>query len=95
MKSIVMTRRATWVWTVMCLLALTGCQSQAPDGYQGYLEADYAYIAAPVAGRLTELPLPRGASSGVCITSRLPLSLPWKAGVTTCTSSPRMTRTRA
>ena len=62
MKSIVMTRRATWVWTVMCLLALTGCQSQAPDGYQGYLEADYAYIAAPVAGRLTELPLPRGAA---------------------------------
>ena len=40
MKSILMTRRATRVWTVMCSLALTGCQSQAPDGYQGYLEAD-------------------------------------------------------
>lgn len=39
---------------------LAGCQSNAPDGYQGYLEADYAYIGAPVAGRLTALPNARG-----------------------------------
>lgn len=42
------------------LLALAACQSPPPEGYQGYLEADYAYIGAPIAGRLTELPPARG-----------------------------------
>lgn len=39
---------------------LAGCRSPPPDGYQGYLEADYAYVGAPVAGRLARLAVARG-----------------------------------
>lgn len=46
-------------------LALAGCSAPAPEGYQGYLEADYAYVGAPVAGRLTELGVRRGDTVAV------------------------------
>jgi HlyD family secretion protein len=40
--------------------AMSAC-TQAPDqGYPGYLEADYAYIGVPVAGRLESLSARRG-----------------------------------
>jgi len=42
--------------------ALGGCSDPPADGYQGYLEADYAYVAAPVGGRLVQLPVQRGAA---------------------------------
>jgi len=41
-------------------MLLAGCHSSPPDGYQGYLEADYAFIGAPVAGRLRTLSVARG-----------------------------------
>jgi HlyD family secretion protein len=41
-------------------LLLAACSKPPPDGYQGYLEADFAYVGAPVAGRLLELPVARG-----------------------------------
>jgi HlyD family secretion protein len=41
--------------------ALGGCSDPPADGYQGYLEADYAYVGAPVGGRLVELSVQRGA----------------------------------
>lgn len=50
-------------WIPACLLLsalLSGCGTPAPDGYQGYLEADYAYVGAPVAGRLASLAVARG-----------------------------------
>lgn len=43
------------------LLVLAACQDAPTGGYQGYLEADYAYVGAALAGRLTALPQARGA----------------------------------
>lgn len=43
---------------VTCVIG--GCSRPADTGYQGYLEADYAYVGAPLAGRLTALSVQRG-----------------------------------
>ena len=44
----------------LVLMLLTGCQ-KAPDGtWTGYAEGDYVYVSAPVAGRLTQLPVVGG-----------------------------------
>lgn len=40
---------------------LTGCRDRAPAGYQGYLEGEFVYVAAPLSGRLTRLAVTRGA----------------------------------
>lgn len=46
---------------VCALLAnISACKPEKTAGYQGYLEADYAYIASAAAGRLTELNVERG-----------------------------------
>jgi HlyD family secretion protein len=42
------------------LALLTGCQRDAPAGYQGYLEAEFVHVGAPLAGRLTRLAVARG-----------------------------------
>ena len=43
------------------LLALTsGCSRPANPSFQGYIEADYLHVAAPVAGILLERPVHRG-----------------------------------
>lgn len=55
-------RRALRLAVIAAALMLTACNKDGPVGYQGYLEADYVYVGAPVAGRLTELPLQRGAA---------------------------------
>ena len=49
--------------TLVCaLLAIvSACKPEKPAGYQGYLEADYAYIASAASGRLVELKVERGA----------------------------------
>jgi HlyD family secretion protein len=39
---------------------LTGCRRPAPAGYQGYLECDFVYVAAPLAGRLDTLAVEKG-----------------------------------
>ena len=44
------------------LVSLGACQRDPSTDYQGYLEADYAYVGAPVAGRLVQLPVQRGAA---------------------------------
>ncbi len=41
---------------------LGGCSDPPADGYQGYLEADYAHVGAPVGGRLVQLSVQRGAA---------------------------------
>lgn len=46
---------------LLTALTLASCAGPTADGYQGYLEADYAYVGAPVAGRLVQLPVQRGA----------------------------------
>lgn len=43
------------------LLLLAGCQRGAEEGlYQGYLEAEFVYVAAPVGGTLQSLAVERG-----------------------------------
>ena len=37
---------------LLCLLALSGCGEKEPDGFQGYMDADYLRIGAPQAGWL-------------------------------------------
>ncbi len=48
--------------SVLALLALafTGCSRQSPSGYQGYLEGEFVYVAAPLAGQLDKLSVSRG-----------------------------------
>ena len=43
------------------LVALSGCSRPAPAGYQGYLEGEFVYVAAPLAGRLESLAVQKGA----------------------------------
>lgn len=45
-----------------CAGVMSACSPPASEGYLGYLEADYAYIGAPVAGRLSRLAVARGES---------------------------------
>ncbi len=42
------------------LAALTACHQSPPAGYPGYLETEWVYVAAPVAGRLARLAVHRG-----------------------------------
>jgi HlyD family secretion protein len=39
---------------------LAGCQPSAPAAWSGYVEGDYVYVAAPVAGTLTHLAVAAG-----------------------------------
>lgn len=59
MKSPVLPSRLA---VVAAMLLLAACQTEKPVDYQGYLEADYAYVGAPVAGRLVQLVVQRGAA---------------------------------
>ncbi|HWA08696.1 MAG TPA: HlyD family efflux transporter periplasmic adaptor subunit [Opitutaceae bacterium] len=40
---------------------LAGCAPRPPAGYQGYLEGEYVYVGAPLAGRLETLSVAKGA----------------------------------
>lgn len=41
-------------------VALAGCDRPAPDTWQGYVEAEYTYVAPLAAGRITALHVQRG-----------------------------------
>jgi len=43
------------------VLVTTGCSRSTPAGWQGYLEGDYIYVAAPLAGQLQKLAVQKGA----------------------------------
>lgn len=43
------------------LLLLVGCGKPGPEAFQGYVEGEYIYLAAPQAGYLQSLDLPRGS----------------------------------
>lgn len=43
------------------LLAIAGCQRRETGGYQGYLEGEFVYLAAPLAGQLEHLAVQKGA----------------------------------
>ena len=42
-------------------LLLSGCGRPATAGYQGYLEGEFVYVAAPLGGQLEKLAVSRGA----------------------------------
>lgn len=46
---------------VVAALGLAGCRREAPLTHQGYLEAEFVYLAAPLAGRLDRLAVGKGA----------------------------------
>ncbi|OYU38978.1 MAG: secretion protein HlyD, partial [Pseudorhodobacter sp. PARRP1] len=41
-------------------LILTGCTPKKSPGYQGYLEGEFVYVAAPLAGQLEKLAVAKG-----------------------------------
>ena len=42
------------------IVLLGGCNRPAPAGWQGYLEGDFVYVAAPLAGQLEKLNVQKG-----------------------------------
>jgi HlyD family secretion protein len=46
---------------ILVALAVAGCERRAASGWQGYLEGEFVYVAAPLAGRLEQLAVQRGA----------------------------------
>lgn len=53
-------RPAAALGLLLALLATPGCRERPAPGYQGYLEAEFVYVGAPLAGRLTRLAVTRG-----------------------------------
>jgi HlyD family secretion protein len=49
------------VLLLLATLSLTACTRKPETGYQGYLEGEFIYVAAPLAGRLENLPAAKGA----------------------------------
>lgn len=51
-------------WTTGCVagLLLAGCGDKAATGWAGYVEGEYVYVAAPLAGTLAALPVQAGGS---------------------------------
>lgn len=45
---------------MLMALVLVGCPRPAPSGYQGYLEGEFVYVAAPLSGRLESLAVAKG-----------------------------------
>ncbi len=43
------------------IVLVAGCARRGPTGYQGYLEGDFVYVAAPLAGQLEKLAVQKGA----------------------------------
>lgn len=46
---------------VLAALLLAGCARPTPTGYQGYLEGEFIYIAAPLSGQLEKLAVTKGS----------------------------------
>ncbi len=46
---------------VVAALSLAACTKPGPAGWQGYIEGEFVYVAAPLAGRLEKLSVTKGA----------------------------------
>lgn len=53
--------RIAWLVTAMGMLVLTGCSAKKEDGYQGYVEGVYVYLAVPSSGYVDTMQVVRGA----------------------------------
>jgi HlyD family secretion protein len=52
-------------WNIVLAVAaglLAGCTKNSPGSFQGYVEGEYVYVAAPLGGALTNLAVARGDS---------------------------------
>ena len=47
-------------FVLVLAVLVAGCEKEAPDAWQGYVEGDYVMLASPYAGRLQKLELRRG-----------------------------------
>ncbi|MEZ5610492.1 MAG: HlyD family efflux transporter periplasmic adaptor subunit [Rhodocyclaceae bacterium] len=56
-----MKRQAGTLAIIAALISLTACNEEAQIGYQGYIEGEYLYLAAPQAGYLNTLDAERGS----------------------------------
>lgn len=54
-------RMATTVGLALGVFVLTSCRPSAPPGWQGYLEAEFVYIGAPLGGQLESLAVEKGS----------------------------------
>lgn len=50
-----------FLFLAIIALALPGCARRERAGFQGYLEGEYIYVAAPLAGQLDQLAVQKGA----------------------------------
>lgn len=48
------------VFLLLAAFALAGCERRTESGWQGYLEGEFVYVAAPLGGRLDRLAVQRG-----------------------------------
>jgi len=48
------------IWFALAAVLLGGCAKNSADGFQGYIEGEYVYVAAPLGGALTNLAVARG-----------------------------------
>jgi len=48
-------------FSALLAFVFAGCAKPHPPGYQGYLEGEFVYVAAPLAGRLETLAVQKGA----------------------------------
>lgn len=46
---------------ILAALALAGCAPKNPGGWQGYVEGEFVYVAAPLGGQLEKLSVQKGA----------------------------------
>ena len=51
----------TIIISFVSLLAFTACTRPTPTGWQGYLEGDFVYVSAPLAGQLEKLIVQKGS----------------------------------
>jgi HlyD family secretion protein len=65
MKSFSPAKSAAFLALAVFTAAFTGCSRPASTGYQGYLEGDFIYVAAPLAGQLEKLAVTKGSRIAV------------------------------
>ncbi len=51
---------ANILWCGCAVALLGGCAKNSSDGFQGYIEGEYVYVAAPLGGALAKLAVARG-----------------------------------
>jgi len=49
-----------FIFPALFVVLLAGCRDNSTVGYQGYIEGEYVYAAAPLSGMLTNLAVSRG-----------------------------------